>query len=774
MSSILAKLSFLSKILAVMICVALVGYVGFLVVAYYRAQVELQESQRHQLTQEYDRRANAAGYFFSAQTNALKELAEAREIAIYFENQALGMSLEYGLNASLAAVQELFDKFFQKSRLEEHPIYTRILFLTPDGHTLALSADNDGASRQNWSKLLRRDRKAYFLSDTRRGGTRIMISLPCIFKGKLVGQVIGEIPLSVVYDHFVGNREGSSDTVALVMDDKYLFMPAAQQALLPLALRGAPPHLTPGAVTPLKSTDDPQSDILAIKTDITGTPMAIVNFIPADRYDTKHPRRILAVTACMAVAILAGIFVLFALTTRNSILKTRLEETALREREAEKQNRLLQSEIAERLSAEQRLSLALKGGDLGLWDWNMQTNRVDFNDRWAEMLDYSPLELEHSFTTFERLVHPDDSLSVMLAIQAHCADPTQLFEIEIRLRTSSGEWRWILSKGKVVESDTAGKPLRMTGTHLDITQRKNAEAALREQAETLEMLNRTLERRVHEEIEKRRAKELLVLQNEKLASIGQLAAGVAHEINNPMGFITANLRTLTDYFSAMSSFIEAQRTALEQTASPELRQELAATEKKLDVVYILEDGEELVKESLHGAQRVTRIVSDLRNFSRIDAPEYEETDLNTCLESTLNIVANELNSVATVVRETEPLPPVLCHPGQINQVFMNLLRNAGQAVTPPGTITLGSRHDAEFVFVEISDNGCGIPEQIRGRIFDPFFTTKDVGKGTGLGLSTSRDIVTHHNGEILVESSDKGTTFTVKLPRNTRQEADDS
>ena len=747
-------------------CLALIGYVGYLVVAQYRAQVALQESQRRQITQKIDKRANATGYFFSAQITSLSELAEAREIAIYFENAALGMSLEYGLGASVLAVQALFDKYRRKNLFEQHPITPWVLFLTPDGRPLALSGDA-GADAPDWSQYVRREPRTYFFPDQQRGTAGIIISIPCLFKAKLVGQVICVIPLSLVYDHFVGDQEGSSEVIAMVMGDRYLFMPAAQRALLPPLVRTVPPRLAPGALTPLETTGNPRLDFLAGRTDIAGTPFSIIDFIPAANYDVGQPRRILAATAGTAVIILSGIFLGFILATRNTILKTRLEAAALREQEAAHQNRLLQNEIAERQTAEQRLSLALKGGDLGLWDWDIQTNRVEFNDRWAHMLEYDPAELERTFDTFERLIHPDDIKLVMQAVQEHFADSDQLFDIEIRLRTKSGEWRWILTKGKVVAFDAGGKPLRMVGTHLDITRRKTDEATLIEQAATLAQLNQTLEGRVLEEIEKGREKELLVLQNDKLASIGLLAAGVAHEINNPMGFITSNIRTLSKYFAFVKKFIEVQRSALEQTSSPELRQELAATEKKLDIAYILGDGDDLISESLDGAKRVTRIVSDLKSFSRIDAPEYEEADLISCLESALNIVTNEIKYVATVVRETEPLPPVYCHPGQMNQVFMNLLLNARQALTPPGTITLRSGHDAGFVWVAISDDGHGIPEAIRDRIFEPFFTTKDVGKGTGLGLSISHDIISKHHGELLVESSSLGTTFTVKLPRNT-------
>jgi signal transduction histidine kinase len=621
MSRIFSKLTSFSKISAVMVCIASIGYVGYLVVAHYQAQVALQESQRQQLIQESDRRASAASYFFSAQLNALTELSEAREISIYFENQALGMSLEYGLNASLASMQELFDKFTRKSRLERHQVYSRVLFLTPDGRALALSGDGTVASsRPEWSRFVRRKNKMYFLTDTQQGDSRIIISLPCIFKEKLVGQVLGIIPLSLVYAHFVGSPEGSSEILALSMADKYLFLPAKQKGVLPPPLQAAPPRLPAGVLTPLKSAGKPEADLLATRTDIAGTPLSIIDFIPAGKFDMDHPRRILMATAVMALAILIGMFLVFVLTTRNTILKTRLEEAGLREREAEE-------------------------------------------------------------------------------------------------------------------------------------------------------LNRTLERRVQEEIEKSREKDLMVLQNEKLASIGQLAAGVAHEINNPMGFITSNLRRLTSYFADICTFVQAQRTALEQTATPEQLQELATTEEELDLPYLLEDGADLIKESLTGAERVARIVRDLRSFSRIDSPEYDVADLTVCLESALTIVYNDLKYEATVLKEIEPLPPISCHPGQLNQVFMNILINARQAITPPGTITLKSWYDEEFVFVSVGDNGHGIPENVRDRIFEPFFTTRQVGQGIGLGLSVTRDIITKHGGEILVESSGEGTTFTVKLPRTTEKKS---
>jgi signal transduction histidine kinase len=254
---------------------------------------------------------------------------------------------------------------------------------------------------------------------------------------------------------------------------------------------------------------------------------------------------------------------------------------------------------------------------------------------------------------------------------------------------------------------------------------------------------------------------------EKLSSIGQLAAGVAHEINNPLSFVVSNVRIFSKYFKRLNDYVTLQRKLLEVTASAQQLRELDSQAKELDVALILEDGAELIAESLQGVERVARIVRDLKSFSRVDVPENELVDIIDCMESALTLVINELHAVATIQKAYGELPAISCHPGQINLVFMNLLINAGHAVTPPGRISLTGRYDNDFVYMEIADNGHGIPEELMERIFEPFFTTREVGKGTGLGLSISHDIVAKHGGELLVESCvGVGTTFTVKLPRN--------
>ncbi len=262
-----------------------------------------------------------------------------------------------------------------------------------------------------------------------------------------------------------------------------------------------------------------------------------------------------------------------------------------------------------------------------------------------------------------------------------------------------------------------------------------------------------------------KATQAKVVQQEKMASIGQLAAGVAHEINNPMGFISSNLSTLRKYLERLEDFINAQSELIEKVPDKDAAAELQNKRKALKLDYILEDGRDLIKESLEGTERVRTIVQNLKSFSRVDEAECKHADINECINSTINIVWNELKYKAALIKELGDIPPIRCHPQQINQVFMNLLVNAAQAIEHKGEITVKTWHENESVYAQVADTGCGMPESVVNRIFEPFYTTKEVGKGTGLGLSITYDIIKMHGGEISVASEPgRGSSFTVRLP----------
>jgi two-component system, NtrC family, sensor kinase len=252
-----------------------------------------------------------------------------------------------------------------------------------------------------------------------------------------------------------------------------------------------------------------------------------------------------------------------------------------------------------------------------------------------------------------------------------------------------------------------------------------------------------------------------------MATIGQLAAGVAHEINNPTGFVMSNLGTLGKYGDRLVEFIAEQAGALGSLDSGVQAERIAVRRKQLKIDYIIEDLPQLIRESLGGTERVKTIVQNLKGFSRQDESQCQMTDIRECIEGTINIVWNELKYKVTLNRDFAELPPVRCYPQQLSQVVMNFLVNAGHAIETRGEITVSTRLQGDAISIAVSDTGCGISEEHRARIFEPFFTTKEVGKGTGLGLSISLNIIKKHRGEIAVESEvGKGTTFTVTLPLN--------
>ncbi|KVG52157.1 histidine kinase [Burkholderia ubonensis] len=305
--------------------------------------------------------------------------------------------------------------------------------------------------------------------------------------------------------------------------------------------------------------------------------------------------------------------------------------------------------------------------------------------------------------------------------------------------------------------------LQRTRAHMarEIEERKAAQARLEQEKDE--------QRRLLHELEETHVQ---LLQSEKLASIGQLAAGVAHEINNPIGFVSANLNTLKTWVRGLLDVVAAHEAALPRHDA-EIRVALTAAGRAADIDYIRGEIATLIDESIDGTMRVRRIVQDLRDFSRPGSDEWSVVDIHAGLESTLNVVHNELKYKADVVREYGDVPHVECLPSQLNQVFMNLLVNAAQAIPGRGVITIRTTSDGDYVTIAISDTGKGMPPDVMRRIFDPFFTTKPVGQGTGLGLSVSHGIVERHRGVIDVTSEPgRGSTFSIRLPiRHERDEA---
>ncbi|SEA34726.1 His Kinase A (phospho-acceptor) domain-containing protein [Desulfuromusa kysingii] len=273
-----------------------------------------------------------------------------------------------------------------------------------------------------------------------------------------------------------------------------------------------------------------------------------------------------------------------------------------------------------------------------------------------------------------------------------------------------------------------------------------------------------LESQLAKKVEKLKASQAMLIQQEKLAAIGQLAAGVAHEINNPVGYISGNLSSANKYLSKLIGYFQ-QLDEIHKQLPENLKLQIKANKKKFKVDLVMEDLADLFAESLEGTDRIKTIVHGLKSFSRTDSEEPESVDINECIQDALTIVQNEIKYNIKLEQNLGKLPSIIGYHQQLAQVFMNLLVNASHAIEQEGVIKIKSYLSDEIIIVTVTDNGCGIPEENLKKIFDPFYTTKEPGKGTGLGMSITSEIIQKHGGELAVQSTvGQGTEFTISLP----------
>ncbi|GEM_PF-1100977 len=309
----------------------------------------------------------------------------------------------------------------------------------------------------------------------------------------------------------------------------------------------------------------------------------------------------------------------------------------------------------------------------------------------------------------------------------------------------------------------------------DITEKLKTEKKLEEYRQNLETMVEQRTTELQKTLSDLRDTQSQLIQSEKMASIGQLAAGVAHEINNPVGFVKSNLgaidkywkdvKKLIDCYQSLETVIGTKNVVNVNAVLHNVLEDIDKTKQEIDLPFIVDDYENVINESREGMKRIIKIVSDLKDFAHPGEGKLKYAQINENIDSTLNVIWNELKYKATVTKDYGKLPEVECYPQQLNQVFMNILVNAAQSIEEKGEIDISTRAFDENIEIKISDTGSGIPEENLTKIFDPFFTTKDIGKGTGLGLNVAYNIIESHNGTIEVESeTGKGTTFTIRIP----------
>ncbi|MEH2331431.1 PAS domain-containing sensor histidine kinase [Nostoc sp.] len=458
------------------------------------------------------------------------------------------------------------------------------------------------------------------------------------------------------------------------------------------------------------------------------------------------------------------------------------------------------------------LQMALIASGLGLWDWNLITDKTYYDPQWKSILGYKVDEIDNNYKSFEQLVHPQDLPRIRQVLHDYLQGCIPVFEVELRMLTKSGEWKWILTCGKVFQWDKFGKPVRMVGTHKDINQDK---AIATQQYQLFEQLQTEIAQRQFSEDQVREKSQQLettleelkytqkqLLQNQKMANLGQLVADMANEINNPVSSISGNLHLASEYAENLIRIIE-----LYQYYYPTPTPVIALHLQHLDLDFVKTDFLKLLWSMRAGSERVKEIVFALRNFSTSDEGQMKKVDLHEGFDSVLRILQHRLKekpdrAEIKVIKTFGNLPLIECYPGELSQVFMNILTNAIDALEErmkhdysfiPKILIhtevvsshlslvnnnepwvndklLGKKHK---VIIRIFDNGKGMLPHIQRHIFEPFFTTKPVGKSQGLGLSISRQIIVEkHQGKLKCNSQlGQGTELVIEMNTTARHYA---
>jgi PAS domain S-box-containing protein len=437
---------------------------------------------------------------------------------------------------------------------------------------------------------------------------------------------------------------------------------------------------------------------------------------------------------------------------------TDITERKLAEAELREARQKLEESLGELNVSQERYEVAVAGSRDGLFDWDLKTNQIYFSPQWKYMLGYEDNELVNDFSTMENLIHDADRTMVLKAMQNYLEGKSPRYEIEFRMTHKDGSIRWILARG-AARRDGVNMPYRMAGSHTDITERKNADTELRNTQAQL-------------------------IQSEKMASLGQMVAGLVHEINTPLGYVRSNIQLLQENASEVRDIIDRFTDMQQKLLSgnvEEIEKLLVENHKLLDS-FMSGPGanqQQAIFESLEGLDRIQDLVLTLKNFSRLDEAETKEVDIHEVIETALKITNNVTRRRVDIVKQFSQVPMFNGYPAQFNQVFLNLITNAAYACeklatnnpTYKGRVFISTKYENSTIIIQVGDNGSGIAQEHVGRIFEPFFTTKPVGKGTGLGLSIVYKIIEVHKGKIEVMSRvGVGTIFTITLPVVTSKE----
>jgi PAS domain S-box-containing protein len=742
---VFSNFSIIRRVLLIALSLVLTGYLVFLLYSQYRYQSELQEYYLSRLLEDTEKRATAVSYFFSERMNDMVMLAECRELSVYFENLALGMSMEYGLSASLMDAENSFRKFSEKRELAGKKIFSRVLFLDSSGQKLidvyereaARSAERKGY----WNRFVtKKGRTPVFFAEGQGNDSIIVLSLPYLFKGRYKGQIIARISPELVFRQFIteSDAHGMHSETALLFRRHYLYTSDESQWAIPLDQLPPSENLHKKEDYHFIVTDKKTGSrkMNAYSTRVGDTPFSLVTFIPeTDHSLVNSPELVMIITGGIGVIILFGAFIIIRTTMSNIILNTRLGEISIREKVIAEKNRSLRKLTA---------ALEQSANSVVITDRDGVIEYV--NPYFTQLTGYAREEASGKFLS---MLNTDTESEETYEGMWQAVTSGEQWSGELLMRKKTGELYWEFVSISPVKNDD-GEIISCVAIRQDVTERKLAEKKIIKLNAELEqrVQERTAElKRANQELwaqiaEKQKIEEQL-LRTRQLESLGILAGGIAHDFNNLLTAILGNA-SLAKMYADPGDKIHAKLEEVEKASA-----------------------------------RARDLTQQLLTFSKGGAPVKKVTSIADVIRDSSQFTLRGSKSRCEL-SITEELWPVEVDEGQISQVIGNLSINADQAMPEGGVVGIRAENvnlgkcevatlqPGRYVRISITDSGIGIPKDHLSKIFTPYFTTKQ--KGNGLGLATSYSIVIRHGGLITVESEiGTGTTFHIYLPASEKE-----
>nr|WP_320133592.1 ATP-binding protein [uncultured Holophaga sp.] len=708
------------SLILLVLALALVGYCTFLLRDIYRAHSRLLKLNREHTLGDVEKEASALGYFLADRREDLTSLANNRDLLAYFENEALGMSMEYGLGASLVEASSSFRQFMGRKRLTNEEIYSRVGFLAPRGQWLIDTGEGEPwelpPSASTWQATDGEEPAYTYLPGP---SPSLLLHRIYLFKGQRKGVLVTRFPLGPAYRWFTGSASLVDIPMGLAYQGQWAILAPETRRLLP-GEKLPPPEAIPSKGSLKLSPGGRHEKIQhldAYRIPVPDSALSLVAFLPTRQGQGQEPMTMILVAGAIGALILLGAFTLFRGESRNRQLNARF-----------------------------RAVFDNAGLSIGLMDPGGRFQEV--NSRFAALLGFAQDE-GGRFRIQDFLPRAEGPGALAFGLPA---GPTGGGRLEQDLLTHDGHR---------IPCEVFTSPIIARSGQI--------------QAVVVILIDMTEAHRAEQE---RQGLEAQLRQAQKMEAVGQLAAGIAHEINTPIQYIGDNAIFLSESLDTLLRVLERQAQALTEGAPSEVREELARAQQEADLDFLAVEIPRAAAQIREGARRVGQIVQAMKEFSQRGEGRSQVVDLNRTIESTIIISRNSWEQSADMLSDLDPeLPPVECLEDDIKQVILALIMNAAEALGEQlekggrrGSITISTRRFQKQVEVRVQDTGPGIPEMIQGRIFEPFFTTKEVGKGMGQGLAVAYQVVVErHQGSLHFETAQGvGTAFIIRLPIRTQ------